>query len=530
MKLKHIYIVLALAALLAAPGFSSKDAWGRGGGGFHGGGGFRGGGFHGGGFHGGGFHGGGFRGGGFHGGGVRRGGVRGGGFARRGMGARSFSHRSFRNRGFSGRRSGSGRINRSYSSAHRGYRYNRLSGASRHNLGVNRNRALHNQLSGNRQSRTNLRHLSSNRQFQKATLTRQNLWNHTRLGGRDWNRHHWDGDHGWDRHHWWRDRYGYWYGYRWYGPVFWPYYFGDYFCYGFWPGYCSNVYWGYGPDAILWGAFWPYGEFRDGALAYEGTYDGDIYRPYRRRVTKARPGKDAEAQQSQANAFAETCAGFAPGVSDLPIQNLESIIDATEEQRAALADLKAAAAQAAEILKRACPSEAPLTPVARLEAMERRLQAMGEANEAVKEPFIRLYALLTDEQKRRLEAISKPAPRRKGAPASDLNIAELCTSQAGFTAVPADQIASTITLDSTQQQALDRLRAASAEASDKLKNSCPVSVADRLESRLEAAQQRVTALIEAIEIVKPAVRDFYASLTDEQKAALSIQPAGGSNG
>ena len=44
------------------------------------------------------------------------------------------------------------------------------------------------------------------------------------------------------------------------------------------------------------------------------------------------------------------------------------------------------------------------------------------------------------------------------------------------------------------------------------------------DGRLDAAQQRVTALITAVDTVRPAVRDFYASLTDEQKAALSIQP------
>ena len=53
----------------------------------------------------------------------------------------------------------------------------------------------------------------------------------------------------------------------------------------------------------------------------------------------------------------------------------------------------------------------------------------------------------------------------------------------------------------------------------------PAATPGGIEGRLDAAQQRVTALITAIDTVRPAVRDFYASLTDQQKAALSIQPA-----
>ncbi len=340
--------------------------------------------------------------------------------------------------------------------------------------------------------------------IKKATFSKPNIWSNKLWGGRGW-------------------RHDYWH--RWYGPVFWPYFFGDYFCYGFWPDYCYDVYWGYGPDVILWGAFWPSpGEYGyDEAAAYDAADAGEIYAPYRTPSPAA--NKQFENKQAEAAAAAETCAGFAPGVSDLPIQKLEGIIDATEEQRTALEDLKAAVAQASDILEKACPSEAPLTPVARLDAMQHRLQAMEEANGGVKGPFVRLYGLLTDEQKQRLKAVSKPSSKPRMARARDVNVAGLCSSQAGFTSVPTDQIARTITLTSAQEQELEKLKAASAKASDDLKNSCPSSIPETLDGRLGVAQQRVTALIGAVDTVRPAVADFYASLTDEQKAALSVQPA-----
>ena len=288
--------------------------------------------------------------------------------------------------------------------------------------------------------------------------------------------------------------------------------------YAFWPDDYYDTYWGYGPDAIMWGAFWPYGEFPyDDNYAYDSAYNGEIYRPYRRHAPAA--------QVADAAAASETCSGFAPGVNELPIQELEKIVGGNEEQRAALNDLKAATVKASDVLKRSCSSETPLTPASRLDAMQHRLQAMADANEVVKGPLERLYGLLSDVQKQRLDALAHPNVRRvQTARAKDVNISALCTSQAGFTNVPADQIASSIQLTDAQKEELEKLKTASAKASDGLKASCPAAVPDTLDGRLDAAQQRVTALITAVDTVRPAVSNFYASLTDEQKAALSIQP------
>ena len=352
----------------------------------------------------------------------------------------------------------------------------------------------------------NFKKLSSNPQFKKANYSKKNFFSNSKFAGP----HHHDRWHGHDHWH------------RWYGPVFWPYFFGDYFCYGFWPGDCADVYWGYGPDVIMWSAFWPSGVYYDEAAASEAADTGDIYRAPARTADNG----PAPAKKPDMAAIAETCAGFAPGVSDLPIGKLEGIIDATNEQRNALEDLKAAVAQASGILKGACPSEPPLTPVARLDAMQHRLQAMEQANVVIKAPFVRLFGLLSEQQKRRLEAVAKPAQQpREPQRAKKMDVAQLCTSQAGFTNVPTDQISSTLTLTPEQQQELDKLKAASAKASEELGASCPTSIPDTLDARLDAAQQRVAALIGAVDTVRPAVRDFYASLTDEQKAALSIQPA-----
>ena len=105
-----------------------------------------------------------------------------------------------------------------------------------------------------------------------------------------------------------------------------------------------------------------------------------------------------------------------------------------------------------------------------------------------------------------------------------------CASQAAFASVPTDQIAATLMLTTEQQQALDQLKAASAKASEDLQSSCPASIPDTLEGRLDAAQQRIAALIGAVNTVRPAVAAFHASLTAAQQAALSIHPAAQNRG
>ncbi len=355
-------------------------------------------------------------------------------------------------------------------------------------------------LIGQKGSKPGFKELILNPYFQRASIGQPNIWYDKQWGGSSFHRHH-----------------GRWF--RWYGPVFWPYFSGDYFCYGLSPDFCSGVFWGYGPDTILWGAFWPYSEYYyDEDAAYAAAGAGDIYAPYRA------PARIAS-KEPDANAIAESCAGLAPGLSGLPIEKLQAIIGATEAQRTALEGLKAAASLASDILSRACPSEPPHTPVGRLDAILQRLQAMEEANQAVKGPFQHLYGLLTDGQKRRLEAVSKPFSKPQPAPSSGVDIAGLCSSQARFTGMPMDRIASTAGLAGEQQRELEKLKAAAAKAADGLKASCPSSVPDTLAGRLDAAQQRIAALIAAVETVRPALASFYASLTDEQKAALTIQAA-----
>jgi hypothetical protein len=54
-----------------------------------------------------------------------------------------------------------------------------------------------------------------------------------------------------------------------------------------------------------------------------------------------------------------------------------------------------------------------------------------------------------------------------------------------------------------------------------LKASCPPDMPSSLPDRLDTIQRRIEGLTEAINVLRPAVAGFYASLSDEQKARIT---------
>ena len=71
----------------------------------------------------------------------------------------------------------------------------------------------------------------------------------------------------------------------------------------------------------------------------------------------------------------DICDPRGAGLAEWRINRLERAVQPTEAQRPALDELKSASQKAAEIISAACPRELSQSPVARLEAMEKRLDA-----------------------------------------------------------------------------------------------------------------------------------------------------------
>jgi hypothetical protein len=96
---------------------------------------------------------------------------------------------------------------------------------------------------------------------------------------------------------------------------------------------------------------------------------------------------------------AKACGEPNRDLTDLPIERVEQVVQPNEQQRRALDRLRAATEQAIAILQDACPDFVPQTPVGRLEAMEKRVEAMLQAARTMQPALQGFYASLSNEQK-----------------------------------------------------------------------------------------------------------------------------------
>src|SRR6185437_14894144 len=90
-----------------------------------------------------------------------------------------------------------------------------------------------------------------------------------------------------------------------------------------------------------------------------------------------------------------------------------------------------------------------------------------------------------------------------------------------FTQLPVQRVEQAVKPTQQQQDALEKLKAASTEAANQLQASCPTQSPQTPIDRFDAVGKRLDAMAGAIRTVRPALADFYSSLTDEQKARFN---------
>ena len=114
-------------------------------------------------------------------------------------------------------------------------------------------------------------------------------------------------------------------------------------------------------------------------------------------------------QQQEANVKSESCGEPKSSLTQLPIERIEATLHPAGKQKDALDRLSEATKKAVETLQAACPDDVPLTPVGRLEAMEKRLEAMLQAAKLVQPALDEFYATLGSEQKARFNTLQQVA-------------------------------------------------------------------------------------------------------------------------
>jgi hypothetical protein len=198
----------------------------------------------------------------------------------------------------------------------------------------------------------------------------------------------------------------------------------------------------------------------------------------------------ANANRAAESSSSLTCGGRAPRVVSLPVEQIERAIRPTDAQVAMLNDLEAASAEA----DNSCELHARLkfTPLARLDAVAKRIEAMIEAVRVLRPD---------NEQKDRLAAIGMEAKCRRtkagGGESAATNLGGLCKQQTeNFTQMPVQRIAQLIKPTEEQNGAFDVLKAASTKAAAELDASCPSKIPETLTDRIDAAAKRLDALVQ----------------------------------
>jgi hypothetical protein len=350
--------------------------------------------------------------------------------------------------------------------------------------------------------------------FNRNAFGNGQAWN--RWGGRFWGS-------GWNN---WGSGWG-----GWAGPVFWPFLFGDIASFVLYPYDYYDPFWAFGPDFVLASIFAPgphfgpdYGYGPD-YYAYEGFpgiyYGGGYGYAGGHHVTKSRRLERAALAQTNVEAM-QSCRGLAPGVADLPIEQIRQVVRPTAEQDAALDDLSSASSKVTAMVEESCPKEIPLTPVGRLDAAEKRLDAMIQAVQIVRSPLEKFYDSLSGEQRQRFDAIGS-SRRGEGerSSAAGGNLAKMCSQQAGGVNVPVQRIEQVVAPNAQQQGAFDDLKKTSDIAAEQFKASCPTQMPQTPVARLDSVGMRLNGMVDAMKTIRPKLADFYASLSDEQKARFN---------
>jgi len=300
------------------------------------------------------------------------------------------------------------------------------------------------------------------------------------------------------------------------GPLFWPYAYDDFVDYTFYP-YAYDTFWPYAYDDFYDGMFGAYASGYGGTYASVGPsngYGADYGGNYRGGRNN-RGGSSGRAFAAGRSVEADLCSGQTSGLTDWPIERIAQTVEPNDAQRAILDELKGATAQALDQVKAACPTALPSTPTGRIEAMRQRLEAMLAAVRTVRPVLEKFFDSLNDEQKARFNALSPDNPDQQQA---QRDLTQVCGARAsGIAGLPLERIERAVRPDDAQRSALNDLQNATAEASNLLSSDCPTYRALTPVGRLQAMEQRLDAMLRAVQTVQPALEKFYTSLGDEQK-------------
>jgi hypothetical protein len=287
--------------------------------------------------------------------------------------------------------------------------------------------------------------------------------------------------------------------------VFWPYAYSDVFDYTFWPSGYDDGFWAYAYDDFFDGLFW-------------GESGPPVDYAY------AAPSATGSAPRPSYAGVQELCKQPGTGITAWPFADIERKVGLNADQKRLLGNVRKASEDAAAVFKASCPQDNafPLTPPGRLNAMTARLDATLQAVETVRPALEAFYNSLSDEQKERFNELG-PKNTASNAEASEASTsADACKEpKQGLSNLPIEKIEDALNPTDAQEAELNKLQDATNKAVSILQAACPEETPITPPGRLEAMEKRLQAMTDAAKTVKPALENFYASLTGEQKARFN---------
>ena len=212
-----------------------------------------------------------------------------------------------------------------------------------------------------------------------------------------------------------------------------------------------------------------------------------------------------------------TCGSVDLTANDWPIAQITSAIELNDVQRGALDQFKTALNDAVSSIKSTCLSDTNLAPVERLRVMQNTLWAVHDAAQLIRAPLASFYDSLNAEQKQKFAAPAQPQAGARAPSRNDMaRMCDLPTADA-----PIRQIEQSVRPTKTQRPSLEALQKKSFEMGQFLMASCLKPMPATPAERLDAAADRLTAVIFAASNLNMALNDFTSQLSDEQKSKLN---------
>jgi hypothetical protein len=149
--------------------------------------------------------------------------------------------------------------------------------------------------------------------------------------------------------------------------------------------------------------------------------------------------------------------------------------------------------------------------------MQNTLWAVHDAAQLIRAPLAKFYDSLNDEQKQKFAAPAQPQAGGRTPSRSEMaRMCDLPTADA-----PMRQIEQSVRPTKVQHSSLEALQKKSFEMGQFLMASCLKPMPATPAERLDAAADRLTAVIFAASNLNMALNDFTSQLGDEQKTKLN---------